>query len=91
MAEAIPLVPMVMMTCGVNRKINTGNYENVDIYASITLPVAGASLSDLESLRELVANAAEQGFAMASTEVNDRVRVIKDALREGRQSSDSPA
>jgi hypothetical protein len=24
--------------CGVNRKINIGNFENIDVYAGITLP-----------------------------------------------------
>lgn len=75
-----------MVTCGINRKLNTGNYENVDLYLALTMPLpAGGSLDDPETLRELVASAAQQGFAIASQEVNDRIQMLKTILKEGRQ------
>ena len=40
--------------CGVNRKINIGNFENIDVYAGITLPLNEVSLEDKDKLTEMI-------------------------------------
>lgn len=69
--------------CGVNRKINTGNYENIDLYAGITLPV-DADPSDIEDMKQAVMDAAEVGFALTSEETGKRYQLIKDLQKGGR-------
>lgn len=75
-----------MWVCGVNRKINTGNYENIDIYGGIGLPIMMVpSFEDLTPFKEAVAQAAELGFALASKETGDRYTLLKNLQGGGRK------
>jgi hypothetical protein len=65
--------------CGVNRKINIGNFENIDVYAGITLPLNGVSLDDKEALQHAVQDAAAYAFAVVSKETSDRYTLIKES------------
>jgi len=65
--------------CGVNRKVNIGNFENIDVYAGITLPLNGVSLDDKEALQLAVQEAAAYGFSIVSKETSDRYSLIKDS------------
>lgn len=65
--------------CGVNRKINIGNYENIDVYAGIALPIEGVSLSDRESLSLAIQEAAAYGFSLVSKETGERYYLIKES------------
>lgn len=75
--------------CGVNRKINIGNFENIDVYGGIGLPVMMVpDLQDAESLedfRKLIVGAAELGFSLASKETGDRYQIIKEMQKGGRK------
>jgi hypothetical protein len=64
--------------CGVNRKVNIGNFENRDIYAGITIPLAGVDPSDKEALNEAVKEAAAYGFSLVSKETGERYMLIKE-------------
>jgi len=65
--------------CGVNRKINIGNFENIDVYAGITLPLHGVSLDDREALQSAVEEAAAYGFGLVSKETGERYLLIKES------------
>ena len=64
--------------CGVNRKVNIGNFENVDVYAAISLPLSDLSLEDKEALSEAVREAASYGFGLVSKETGERYQLIKE-------------
>jgi hypothetical protein len=64
--------------CGVNRKVNIGNFENIDIYAGITIPLNNVDPSDKEALAEAVKDAAAYGFSLVSKETGERYMLIKD-------------
>lgn len=64
--------------CGVNRKVNIGNFENVDVYAAISLPLSNLSLDDKEALSEAVKEAAAYGFGLVSRETGERYQLIKE-------------
>lgn len=85
--QAVTLVhtmqPVVML--GVNRKINIGNFENIDVYAAVSLPL-NASYDDVEDLKQAVIDAAEIGFAMTSQETGNRYTAIKELQKGGRPS-----
>lgn len=69
--------------CGVNRKINVGNFENVDIYAGLSLPLtAGIGIENEEELHKAVNNAANIGFAMTSQQTYERYLAIKNAQKD---------
>ena len=70
--------------CGVNRRLNTGNFEHVDIYAGISLPLVGILPEDIETLKKSVQDAAELGFGIASTEAGKRYNDLKELQRGGR-------
>ncbi|HJS83532.1 MAG TPA: hypothetical protein VJ742_11935 [Nitrososphaera sp.] len=72
--------------CGVNRKVNTGNFENVDVYGGIALPVMAFPDDDLEEFKRLVIEAAELGFLLASKETGDRYALIKELQGGGRKN-----
>ena len=68
-----------VLVCGVNRKVNIGNFENIDIYAGISLPLGEISLEDKESLTKAIEEAAAYGFAIVSKETGDRYTLIKES------------
>jgi hypothetical protein len=55
-----------VLICGVNRKVNIGNFENVDVYAGITIPLDGINPLDREAFSEAVKDAAAYGFSLVS-------------------------
>lgn len=65
--------------CGVNRKINIGNFENIDVYAGITLPLPNVSLEDKDALQAMVEEAAAYGFGLVSKETGERYLLIKES------------
>lgn len=70
------------MVTGVARKINTGNYENMDIIAGLAIPVFMTPNPDeLEVFKEACQAAAELGFAIVSKETGERYNAIKDLQR----------
>lgn len=68
-----------VLVCGVNRKVNIGNFENIDIYAGISLPLNNVSMEDKEALAKAIEEAAAYGFSLVSKETGDRYSLIKDA------------
>lgn len=84
MAGEISLSSSPIFICGVNRKINIGNFENVDVYAGITIPLENISLSDKEAFSEAVKNAAAYGFSLVSKETGERYTLIKESQQTGR-------
>lgn len=68
-----------VLVCGVNRKINIGNFENIDIYAGISIPLNDVNIADKESLTKAIEDAASYGFAVVSKETGDRYSLIKDS------------
>lgn len=71
-----------VLICGVNRKINIGNFENIDVYAGLALPMENVDLSDKEALREAIQEAAAYGFALVSKETGDRYSIIKESQQK---------
>ncbi len=71
--------------CGVNRKANIGNFENIDVYSAIALPMPEAAnigqLTDVE-LTAIVAHTAEIGFQIVSAETFQRYDTIKKLIAE---------
>ena len=74
----ITLTTSPVLICGVNRKVNIGNFENVDVYAAISLPLENLSFEDKEALSEAVKEAATYGFGLVSRETGERYQIIKD-------------
>jgi hypothetical protein len=79
MAQEISISTNPVFICGVNRKINIGNFENIDVYAGVTIPLADVNPSDREALAEAVKQAAMDGFSMVSRETGERYTIIKDS------------
>lgn len=79
MAQEISISTNPVFICGVNRKINIGNFENIDVYAGVTIPLAGIDPSDREALSEAVKAAAMDGFSMVSRETGERYTLIKES------------
>ena len=50
MAQEVTISTNPVFICGVNRKVNIGNFENIDVYAGVTIPLVNIEPSDKESL-----------------------------------------
>lgn len=71
--------------CGVNRRLNVGNFEHVDIYCGLSVPVIGIlPQDDIETFKKAIEDAAELAFGMASQETGKRYHELKDLQRGGR-------
>lgn len=79
MSAEISLSSDPIFICGVNRKINIGNFENVDVYAGITIPLVNVNPLDKEALSEAVKEAAAYGFSLVSKETGERYSLIKES------------
>lgn len=81
--DLTPHMPQVALTtkpvlvCGVNRKVNVGNFETVDVYASVALPME-VDPHDHEALTVALEECARVGFALVSKEASDRYWHIKN-------------
>lgn len=79
-----PFIPEITVStkptviCGVQRKVNIGNYETIDIYCAVSIPQEAVDPKDHAALEEMVKNAAEIGFHLTSSEVMNRVKYIKE-------------
>jgi len=78
------MIPFPVMVSGVNRKINTGNFENIDVYSGIALPLIAFPHEDLEAFKEATRAAAELGFSITSRETGMRYQQVKDLQAGGR-------
>ena len=78
-AGELAVTTQPVFVCGVNRRLNTGNYEHLDIYAGIALPVAGASTEDMEALLKKPVNV--MNLLSNGIESNNKVRNSKMATR----------
>lgn len=76
-AGEVSLSVSPVVICGVNRKVNIGNYESLDIYAGVTIPLKDVDVSDVGALKTAVTEACSTGFAIASKETFDRYTLIK--------------
>jgi len=72
-----------VLTVAVGRKINTGNFENVDVMVCLTVGMEGADPSNLDAFSQAVKDAAAQAFSLASRETAERYNAIKEA-QQGR-------
>lgn len=70
------LASLPVVICGVSRKVNTGNFENIDVYTGVSLPV-GIFPED-EDFEEAIAKAVAQCFDIASSETGQRYTLIKE-------------
>lgn len=76
-APQLALSTQPVLVCGVNRKVNVGNFETVDVYASVALPMA-VDPHDHEALTAALEECARVGFALVSKEASDRYWHIKN-------------
>jgi len=79
MAQEVTISTNPVFICGVNRKVNIGNFENIDVYAGVTIPLVNIDPSDKEALSEAIKEAAADGFALVSKETGERYTLIKDS------------
>ena len=63
LSNEISLTSSPIVICGVNRKINIGNFENIDVYAGVTIPLHGVSFDDKQALTAAVEEAVAYGLA----------------------------
>lgn len=69
-----------MVIAGVNRKINIGNYEGIDVYCGVTFPVD--KINDEPYMEKLISDtktAIAEAFSVVSTETFERYQLVKGA------------
>lgn len=81
----LSLTTSPVFICGVNRKINIGNFENIDVYAAVTIPLPNVSYENQAELRSAIEEAAVYGFSIVSKETGDRYSLIKESQQGNKQ------
>lgn len=69
------------LVCGVGRKINIGDYENLDVYSSVTLPIDISDVVEMDDLKSIIESVADVAFEAVSRETGARYRLIKEKMR----------
>lgn len=85
--EANPnvIIPYPVLLCGVNRKINIGNFETIDVYSAIGVPLATYDPSNEDAFKAAAEVAAELGFSITSKETGQRYASIHEMQSGGRK------
>jgi hypothetical protein len=68
-----------VLTVAVGRKVNIGNFENVDIMACLTVPMTGVDPSNGEDFSNAIKEAAAEAFSLVSRETGERYQLIKES------------
>jgi len=68
-----------VLTVAVGRKVNIGNFENVDIMACLTVPMNGVDPSNSEDFSNAIKEAASEAFSLVSRETGERYQLIKES------------
>lgn len=79
MSSMVVTTQPVMVT-GVQRKVNIGNFETIDIYCAVALPVVVADQLNMQELVDKLGEVAQVGFHITSSETLSRYKVVKDSL-----------
>lgn len=79
------IIPYPIMICGVNRKVNTGNFENIDVFSGIGVPIMEFPHEDLENFKEAAMAAADLGFNIVSTATGSRYNQLKELQSGGKK------
>lgn len=69
-----------VVICGVQRKMNIGDFETIDVYCSIAVPVPLADVTDFAELEEKAIAAMERVIHIVSKETGDKYALIKGSL-----------
>lgn len=77
----ITVATQPVVVTGVQRKINIGNYETIDIYCAVSMPQEAVDTQDKEAFAKIVKEAAEVGFYITSQEVSSRYDLIKESKK----------
>lgn len=79
--EQVATSPVPVVICGVGRKVNIGNFETVDVYAGITIPLTW--LPDIASMdiQTAIENGMHLGFSAVSQEATARYNLIKNSQK----------
>lgn len=72
-----------VLIVGVNRKVNIGNFENIDLYFGAALPLPGTSVENMDQLEEALERIAERAYKIAAVETGRRYDSIKDMATKG--------
>lgn len=75
----ITTVPVFV--AGVNRRVGLANYEHIDIYAGLALPMTDVSLENMPELTAAIEKAAEVAFNNVSRETYERYKLLVDAQK----------
>lgn len=76
---AITTDPIVITA--VQRKVNIGNFETIDLYMAVVVPQPELDVLDKDALVAGITKAAELGFNIASKGTGDRYLAVKESLK----------
>lgn len=65
----------------VQRKANIGNYETIDLYMAVALPLSVVDAYDGDALTDALNTAADQGFSLVAKATGDRYVAIKESIK----------
>lgn len=73
------LIQKPTVIVAVQRKANIGNFETIDLYAAVALPLNVKG--DYSFINQILVDAIDKGFAIVSEETGERYRKIKETIK----------
>lgn len=77
--DSLVITTKPVVICGVQRKVNVGDYENIDVYCGLALPVDIDASMDTDAVMEAISDTILKGFHVTSSETLARYKLIKES------------
>ena len=71
----------------VNRKINIGNFENIDVYVGVSIPVVERTPDQMSELKAALESLGDEGIALAAKMTFDRYVAIKEQQKAAKEKA----
>ena len=71
-----------VVIAGVQRKINIGNFENIDVYAAVAMPVDVDVTIDTDALNAVLSEKLDNLIMITSAKTGEKYNLVKDNIPE---------
>jgi hypothetical protein len=68
-----------VVICGVQRKINIGNFENIDVYCAVAMPLDISHCVDNDQVTEMIDVKLDELLHITSKKTSEKYNLVKNS------------